>query len=202
MNYSEFMTAVVEIYGSYAVNEKGESLLEKLTFKYVKERWEESLLEGIFKQLTLLKSTTWKDVKPPDPAEFEKLFPRSSGKTSLDVRAKMAYSDICRYSTMHPVLFSDLSAQAAVELMGGWSEFGKRNSDDEQIHRNMFCKYYKQFAEDPTELQPKILNGSGNWYKPKEPQLIGNREECLKIEADINSHKIKEIDSLAESFKI
>jgi len=71
MNYPEFMTAVIEIYGQYQ-----SETLKKLTAVYIKERWDEKELESIFKQLLLKKPSRYKT--PPDPAEFEEIFPKKS----------------------------------------------------------------------------------------------------------------------------
>ena len=87
-------------------------------------------------------------------------------------------------------------------MMGGWAEFGCRNPEDEQIHRNTFCKYFKQFAESPTELIPRELPGSGNWYKPKPPQLIGDKVKCLQIaEAIEKNSAMIEIENMTGGFK-
>jgi hypothetical protein len=193
MNYAEFITAITDIYGSYQSEP-----LKRITIKYVIERFQESELESVFGQLIIKVNPKYKT--PPSPADFEEIFFKKS-TVDIEAKAKAAYAEICRYSTMYPAIFSDPRSQAAIEMMGGWAQFGCRNPEEEQIHRNTFCKYFKQFAESPTELIQRELPGSGNWYKPKPPQLIGDRDKCLMIAEGGKSQAITEIENMSEGFK-
>lgn len=182
MNHLDFMQCTVETYGPYQ-----SKILEKLTYEYIQKNFQESELENIFGQLIIKVNPKFKT--PPSPADFEEHFFRKN-IIDIEIQAKSAYNDICRYSTMEPAIFSDPRCQAAIEMMGGWANFN--NFSDEQIQMNTFCKYYRQFVENPTEIIPKEFKGSGNWYKPKTPQLIGDKDKCLEI---LNQGSFKQIDS-------
>lgn len=194
MKHSEFMAAIADCYDSYK-----SPMLEQITFKFIKERFQESELEAVFGQLIIKVNPKYKT--PPSPADFEELFFKKN-TVDIEAQAKAAYAEISRYSTMHPAVFSDICSQGAVELMGGWSGFSKFNLDEAQIHRNTFCKYYKQLVDDPGGIIPKVLPGSGNWLKPKEPQLIGDKNKCLQITEAVNKNSaMKEIENMTGEMK-
>jgi hypothetical protein len=188
MRHTEYMTAVTDCYGPYS-----SELLEKITFKYIKERFKEDELEGLFAKIIVKVNPKYKT--PPSPADYEEFFPAKSA-VDIEAQAKAAYAELSRFSTMYPAVISDIRAQGAVELMGGWFQFNNYKLDEAQIHRNTFCKYYKQVSEDPGGIVPKILQGSGNWYKPKPPQLIGDREKCLQIAESVNKPVMAGIENL------
>jgi len=194
LTYEQFMAAIVSHYGKFS-----SALTEEITLEYVMENFKEDDLYNVFKKTIGSISNQYN--KTPSIPQFNELFFKKN-TVDIEAQAKAAYAEISKYSTMYPVVFSDICSQGAVELMGGWSEFGRFNPDEVQIHRNTFCKYYKQLAEDPGGTIPKILPGSGNWYKPKPPQLIGDKVKCSQIaEAVKKNLAMIEIENMTGGFK-
>ncbi len=198
MNYKEFMTALVDVYGVYA-----SPVLEKLTFKYVKERWIESDLEDVFKRLILLKSAKFKT--PPDPAEFEELFFKKSGRES-EAEALVWWDALNKKAnSWRDCIISDIRAQAALESMGGWIWFCQRLKCDEngkdldQWHRRTFVDLFKLYTENPTDRSPRVFSGLSETVKT--PVMIGSAEECLKIQ-QINNPVMQHIENLTKEMRI
>lgn len=174
MNHAEFMTAVCEIYGVYQ-----SPALEKLTYKYIKERWRESDLENMFKQLVLKKSARYKT--PPDPAEFEEIFPRGLD-TDYEIEANQIWKDLQRYSTRYDAICSDIRVQLAIEsTFGSWIGFGQRLEKYEVLNHKNFIENFIKFSKYPVDAQPSLMRGEGNYFDPPPPQMIGDKDKCLAL---------------------
>lgn len=178
MNYVKFMSGVIEVYGPY-----NSEILESLTMSYIQERWKESELESVFKQLVLKKSAKFKT--PPDPAEFEELFPRQSAK-AVEAEALKWWEELNRKTNSYrDCIISDVRAYKAIQTMGGWVWFCQRLKTDEngkdldQWARKQFVDLFKLYSENPPDEQIGILSGLGEMKK--QPVMIGNRDECLLI---------------------
>ena len=197
--YIEFMSAVIKIYGSYSCEE-----LQDLTIEYVKNRWKESELDNIYKQLILKKTTVYKDVKPPDPAEFEKLFPRLTA-SSIEAEALRWWDELNKKSTAwRDCIISDIRAYKAIQMMGGWIWFCERFVKDENDrdidvwNRKQFVEYFKLYSENRPEEEIKILPGLSEIKKP--PVMIGNQEQCLLIQQGQNK-TLKLVTDLTNTIK-
>lgn len=190
MKHATFLSGVIEIYGEYPKNEKGDSLLETLTLEYILERWTEDELDNILKQLTLKKTTKYKDTKPPDPAEFEELFPIQ--KKSIEAEALKWWDELNRKTNSYrDCVISDVRAYKALQTMGGWVWFCQRLKTDEngkdldQWTRKQFVDLFKLYSENPPEGQIGILPGLGEMKK--QPVMIGNQDQCLMIQEKSNN---------------
>ena len=173
MKYPEFVTALEEYYGQY-----NSDIQKKMTAIYVKERWDESLLDGIFKQLTLKKSAKYKT--PPDPAELEELFPR----LNLESEASRWFDELTRTgNSLDHVIISDLRAQEAIKSFGGWPAFCQRKPEDEHWHRKNFVAAYMKAV--PESNQPQILFGEST-RRDKLPLMFGDKNICA---AALEYHK-------------
>lgn len=173
MKYPEFVTALEEYYGPY-----NSDIQKKMTAIYVKERWDESLLDGIFKQLTLKKSGKYKT--PPDPAELEELFPR----LNQEAEANRWFDELSRTgNSLDHVIISDLRAQEAIQSFGGWPAFCQRKPEDEHWHRKNFISAYMKAV--PESNQPQILFGEST-RRDKLPLMFGDKNICA---AALEYHK-------------
>jgi len=171
MKHIEFISIIIQFYGKY-----NSTLIEKLTMDYIKDRWKESDLESIFKQLILKKSSQFKT--PPDPANFEELFPRQN----LDILASKWFNDLTRTgNSLDNVIISDIRAQKAVESFGGWPEFCKRNPENEIWDRKKFVEMFKSVRQNEPA---RILYGESSRMLEKQPLMFGDKESCLKILSD------------------
>jgi len=179
MKYAEFMTAITGIYGPYS-----SPILEQITFKYIKERFSEADLQAVIEKLILKKTTKYKDTKPPDPAEFEELFPIQ--KKSIEAEALKWWDELNRKTNSYrDCVISDVRAYKALQTMGGWVWFCQRLKTDEngkdldQWTRKQFVDLFKLYSENPPEGQIGILPGLGEMKK--QPVMIGNQDQCLLI---------------------
>ena len=177
MKHAEFMTAVIGIYGPYS-----SPILEQITFKYIKERFSEADLQAVIEKLILKKSSKYKT--PPDPAEFEELFPIQ--KKSIEAEALKWWDELNRKTNSYrDCVISDVRAYKALQTMGGWVWFCQRLKTDEngkdldQWTRKQFVDLFKLYSENPPEGQIGILPGLGEMKK--QPVMIGNQDQCLLI---------------------
>jgi len=172
MDHVKFIANVIEIYGEYKPE-----ILEDITMEYIKDRWKESELEGVFRKLILSKTTNYKDVKPPDPAKLEEIFPRES----LEAAANQWYTNLSNTgSSLDNVIISDIRAQKAIQYFGGWTDFCSRNPDYEGLHRKNFVEAFIKYSKEPPE-QPKILYGDSSRKMDKLPLMFGDKEQCKQI---------------------
>jgi len=205
MKYAEFMTAIVAVYGSYSKHpESEESLLEKITFKYIMERFKESELEDVFKKLILTKSAKFKT--PPDPAEFEEIFFKKSNKAT-DAEALVWWEELNRKSnSWRNCIISDIRAQSAIESMGGWIWFCQRIKMDEQgkdldqWHRKQFVDLFKLYTENPPDRSARVLDGLSETVKP--PVMIGNADQCLIIRQSSTGAAMQAIENMTKEMRI
>ena len=184
MNHVKFMLGVIEVYGPY-----NSEILESLTMSYLQERWRESDLESVYKQLILKKSSKYKT--PPDPAEFEELFPRQSS-TSIEAEALKWWDELNRkINSYRDCIISDVRAYKAIQMMGGWTWFCQRLVRDETgkdidvWNRKQFVEYFKLYSENRPDEEISIMQGLSEMKKP--PVMIGNQEQCLMIQEKSNN---------------
>lgn len=194
MTYSEFMTAIIEIYGKY-----NSDILEKITFKYIRDKFKESELQNVIEKLILVKSAKYKT--PPDPAEFEEIFFKKSD-ADYEIEALSWYKEINKHSTRYDVIISDIRVQATLEDMGGWEAFGERDPKDEHWHQKKFVDLFKLYSTHRPENEPRLLRGGGNYDPPQPPTLIGDREACLLISQMAKVEPLKIAAEMAEGMKI
>lgn len=183
MKYSEFITAIEDIYTPYTSD-----ILKKLTIKYIKERWQESELDGILAMITVKHDPKYKT--PPSPATFEECFLRSSAK-STDAEAlhwwKLLNDNVNSY---RDCMISDVRVQVAIEMMGGWVNFCQRLLRDENGKdldvwaQKRFVELFKMYSEIPPAEDLKILTGLSNdedYNRRKKKMIfIGDKNSCLQ----------------------
>lgn len=207
MKYNEFMFAVIELYGEYKVNpETKESVLKTVTARYIKERWEESELDGVFKKLILKKSSKYKT--PPDPAEFEELFPRRS----IEGEALYWWEEINKNTSyMRDCMIGNIAAQCAIETMGGWIKFCTRLITDENGKdldywtRKQFIDLFKLYTDNPPEKEIKVLFGastSSDEVRRKKMVLIGDRSLITNILENKSNPAMKAIAEMSDSMRL
>ena len=164
MNYPEFMTAIIEVYGQYQSD-----TLKKLTAVYIKERWKEPVLESVFKQLILKKSARFKT--PPDPAELEEIFPQKT----LESDALYWFDKLSKTgNSLDNVIISDNRAEQAILSFGGWVQFCQRDIENEHWHRKNFVD---AFCKPIEKKLPRIIYGQSHNQK-KQPLMFGDISIC------------------------
>lgn len=195
MTYIKFLAAIIEIYGAY-----NSEALEKLTFKYIQERWQESELDGIFKQLILRKSAKYKT--PPDPAELEELFFRKSD-AEYEIEANAAWNDLQRYSSYYDAICSDIRVQLAIETaFGSWEQFGQRLTKYEALHHKNFVEAFVRYSKHRQDIQPSLMRGAGNYITPPPPQLIGDKEKCRLLLSERKNENLKIIENMVGGMRV
>lgn len=171
MKHSEFMTALTDCYGPY----KSE-LLEKITFKYIKERFNESELEAVFGLITIRVNPKFRT--PPCHADFEEFFPRES----LEAEANKWYNELSATgNSLDNVMIPDIRAYKAIQSFGGWADFCQRNPDYEGLHRKNFVENFIKYSHEKTEEQPRVLYGESTKKFIKAPLMFGNKELCQQL---------------------
>lgn len=189
MNYPEFMTAIIEVYGDYT-----SPALKKITAMYIKEKWQESELENIFKKLILVKTAKYKT--PPDPAELEELFFRKSD-AEYEIEANAAWNDLQRYSSHYDAICSDIRVQLAIETaFGSWEQFGQRLTKYEALHHKNFTEAFVRFSKFRQDIQPSLMRGGGNYFTPPPPQLIGDKDKCRMLLEQQKDGNLKLVESM------
>jgi len=180
MKHLEFIKALVSYYGEYS-----SKLVERMTFEYLQDRFNESELESVFK--TIIVKVNPKFKTPPSPADFEEFFPR----VNLTVEANEWYDKINRTGTsLDNIIISNKRAELALEAVGGWIAFTQRNPEYEGLHRKQFVEAYLK-AQNTGE-QPKLIYGESSRKYEKPALIIGDKEKCLEI---INQGNYKQIDT-------
>lgn len=175
MKHIEFLSAIIKVYGEYSSD-----ILQDLTMEYIKTRWEESELDGVFKKLILNKSAKYKT--PPDPAEFQELFFKQSD-SQVEIEAARFYDMLNNTGcSLDNIIVSDIRAQKAlISAFGSWPDFCQRNPESEQWHRkNFITAFVKQHAE-ATDEQPSIMYGESSQRMQKLPIFYGDREKCQML---------------------
>ena len=180
MKYAEFMTAITDCYDNYK-----SPILEQITFKYIKDRFKESDLEGIFSTLIIKVNPKYKT--PPSPADFEEIFPRFN----IDVEAAEWFNKLSSTgNSLDNIMISDNRAEQAIEAFGGWVAFCQRSPEYEGLHRKRFIEaFIKAIKKDE---DPKIIYGESSQKFKKLPLIFGDKEMCLQI---INKGDVKMIDT-------
>ena len=187
MNYVEFMSAITDIYGKY-----NSDILKKITVQYVMKRWKEPELESVMEKLLSVKSAKYKT--PPDPAEFEEIFPQ----LNLESEASRWFDTLTRTgNSLDHVIISDVRAQEAVQSFGGWPAFCQRKPEDEHWHRKNFIAAYMKAV--PGENIPQILFGEST-RRDKAPLMFGDRDLCAVALEYQQSESFKLIDNMTKEF--
>lgn len=195
MNHIEFLTAVIEVYGTY--NSKA---LEKLTMEYIQRKFTEPELESVFKTLILKKSAKYKT--PPDPAEFEEMFFKMSD-AEYEIEANAAWNDLQRYSGHYDAICSDVRVQLAIEsTFGSWEGFGERLSKYESLNHKTFMEHFVRYSKHPVDIQPSLMRGGGNHFTPPPPQMIGDKEKCRLMIAERKSESLKLVENMVDGMRI
>lgn len=180
MKHTEFMTAIVECYSPYQ-----SKILEQITFKYVKERFQESELENVFSGLIIKLNSKFKT--PPSPADFEDIFPRYN----VEFEANEWYNKLSATGcSLDNIIISDNRAEKALEGFGGWPAFCQRSPEYEGLHRRKFVELY--IKAQRTDDQPKLIYGESSRKYEKPALIFGDKQKCLEI---LNQGQLKQIDS-------
>lgn len=175
MKHIEFLSAVIKVYGEYSSD-----ILQDMTMEYIKTRWNESELDGIFKQLILKKSAKFKT--PPDPAEFQELFFKQSD-AQVEIEAAHFYDMLNNTGcSLDNIIVSDIRAQKAlVSAFGSWPDFCQRNPESEQWHRKNFVAAFIKQHHEATDEQPSIMYGDSSQRLIKAPIPFGDKDKCLML---------------------
>ena len=190
MKYSEFFTAIEDIYTPYT-----SEILKKLAIKYVKERWQEAEIDNIIAMLTVRHDPKYKT--PPSPATFEECFPR----INLEAEASRWFDMLTRTgNSLDHVIISDLRAQEAVRSFGGWPTFCRRNPEDEHWHRKNFISAYMKAV--PEETVPQILFGDATTRRDKTPLMFGDKSICTAALEYRKAEMVTLIDDMTKEMRI
>lgn len=180
MKYAEFMTAITDCYDNYK-----SPILEQITFKYIKERFKETDLEGIFSALIIKVNPKYKT--PPSPADFEEIFPRFN----VDIEAAEWFNKLSSTgNSLDNIMISDNRAEQALESFGGWIAFCQRSPEYEGLHRKRFIEAFIKAVK--TESEPKLIYGESSRKFDKQPLIYGDKQKCLEV---INKTELKMIDT-------
>lgn len=189
MNYPEFMTAIEQCYGTYSA-----PILKTLTAKYIMERFKESELENVFKTIIIKVNPKFKT--PPSPADFEEHFP----SISLESEAHKWYDELNRTGcSLDNIIVSDIRAEKALEVFGGWVGFASRQSGNDIWDRKRFVEAYIKAI--PGEDKPSIQYGNSSKKYDKAPLLFGNKEACKAI-IDNRDKTLQIIDDMTKGMRI
>lgn len=164
MRYAEFMTAITDCYDNYK-----SPILETITFKYIKERFQESDLENVFSTLIIKVNPKYKT--PPSPADFEEHFPRGNSEAEAHKWYELLSATGC---SLDNVIISDSRARNAVVSFGGWVAFCQRNSVYEELHRK---KFVESFIKLP-DYECGMLFGQSSRRETRIPLMFGDKETC------------------------
>ena len=203
MNHPEFMTAITNCYGTFNkeldkyVAYQSE-ILEKITFKYIKERFQESELESVFAKIIVKVNPKFKT--PPSPADFEEHFPRQT-HADIELLANKFYEELNRSgNSLDNIIVSDIRAQIAIEsVFGSWPDFCGRHPDYEGLHRKNFVEAFVK-VKDESGI-PSIMYGNSIRKREKTPLLFGDKERCLQI-AESCGNILPQIEHMVEGMKI
>jgi hypothetical protein len=171
VKHIEFLSAVIKVYGEYSSD-----ILQDMTMEYIKTRWEESELDGVFKKLILNKSAKYKT--PPDPAEFQEMFFKQSD-AQVEIEAAHFYDMMNNTGcSLDNIIVSDIRAQKAlVSVFGSWPDFCQRNPEGEQWHRKNFIAAFIKNHEG-TDEKPSIMYGESSQRFYKLPIAFGDKDKC------------------------
>jgi len=169
MKHIEFIKAISEYYGEYS-----SKLVERMTFEYIQDRFKESDLENVFKTIIIKVNPKFKT--PPSPADFEDFFPR----VNLESEAHKWYDRLNNTgNALDNIIVSDIRAQKALDVFGGWIGFCSRKPDNEIWDRKNFIEAYLKVI--PTDEQPSIQYGESSRKHEKTAIMFGDKEKCLEI---------------------
>lgn len=168
MDHVKFMANVIEIYGAYRPE-----ILEDITMQYIRNRFKESELEKVLQKLIMSKTTTYQNTRPPDAAEFEKIF---TSQTDLEGEAQEWFNKLNATGTsLDNVIVSNIRAHKALESMGGWVEFCRRNPEYDNLHRKRFVEAYVKAQPEGT---PRLMYGESSNKHRKQPLMFGDPAAC------------------------
>lgn len=198
MKYSEFMAAIVDIYGPYR-----SAMLEQLTARYVRNRFGEQELERALTQLTLKRSARYKT--PPDPAEFEEIFFRKDGY--LEAEALKWWMELNRkINSRCDCIISDLRVQAAVDVAGGWVAFCTRVIRDENgrdidvWNRKQFVDLFKLYSSCPPDIEVKIFRGI--YDDRSKIVMIGDEARCRELIKERKQAGMQLVNEMVSNMKL
>ena len=166
MDHVKFMANVIQIYGAYKPE-----ILEDITMQYIRIRFKESELEKVLQKLILSKPTRFN--KPPDPAEFEEIF---TSQTDLEGEAQEWFNKLnATGNSLDNIIVSNIRAHKALESMGGWVEFCRRNPEYDNLHRKRFVEAYVKAQPEGT---PRLMYGESSNKHSKQPLMFGDPAAC------------------------
>jgi len=189
MKHEEFMTAITNCYDPYK-----SSMLEQITFKYIKERFKESELDGVFKTIIIKVNPKFKT--PPSPADFEEHFP----KLNLESEAHKWYDRLNNTGcALDNIIVSEIRAEKALDVFGGWVGFASRKPDNEIWDRKNFVQAFINAV--PGNDQPSIQYGESSRRYENLPLIFGDKEFCQAI-IDNRDKPLQIIDDMVTEMKI
>ena len=166
MNHNQFMAAIIEIYGPYKSD-----ALQKITYADIRKRFNESELNKVFE--IVYKRINPKFRTPPSPADFEEIF---TSQTDLDGEAQEWFNKLnATGNSLDNIIVSNIRAHKALESMGGWVEFCRRNPDYDNLHRKRFTEAYVKAQPEGT---PRLMYGESSNKYDKQPLMFGDPAAC------------------------
>ena len=166
MTYSEFMALIIDIYGDYK-----SARLKQITAAYIQQNYSESDLENVFAKLMIKLNPKYKT--PPSPADFEEIF---TSQTDLEGEAQEWFNKLnATGNSLDNVIVSNVRAHKALESMGGWVEFCRRNPEYDNLHRKRFVESYVKAQPEGT---PRLMYGESAQKYDKQPLMFGDPAAC------------------------
>lgn len=164
MDHVKFMANVIEIYGEYKPE-----IMENITMQYIKNRFKESDLDGVFNAVIIKVNPKYKT--PPSPADFEEHFPRENIESIAIQWFEKLSATGC---SLDNVIISDLRARNAIVSLGGWVAFCMRNPIYEELHRKKFVEAFNK----PSDHECGMLFGRSSKRETRQPLMFGDKEIC------------------------
>ncbi len=180
-DYSKFIFAIEAYYGPYASKAKKEIVLE-----YVMNRYPESDLDKLFKQLIINYPSQYKT--PPDVNVIHDLT-----SDNIEAEALNAWDILCKKANPYKdIVFADKRIYAVLRAMGGHVHFSKREEKDEVWTQKRFIELFKMYTKSPPEVMTgTIMRGLGT--AKKDYILIGNEDKCREIIAGQGTRLVEDM---------
>lgn len=78
-------------------------------------------------------------------------------------------------NSLDNIIVSNIRAHKALESMGGWVEFCRRNPDYDNLHRKRFVEAYVKAQPEGT---PRLMYGESSNKYDKQPLMFGDPAAC------------------------
>ena len=198
MTYPEFIIAIEEYYGQYK-----NDFVRKMIKEYIVNNFAEKNLMGVFKTIKSKYSNKFKT--PPDEAEIRMATNQST------IQAEKYWYKLLKKSGADDVLIPNKVLFNVVKSWGSWDNFCiQRDGKYRELTHIEFIKKYILMSDTVDLLEPETLKGAstllygeltsvGDGIQVREPVIIGDREQGLKMLEKFNGNK-SEIENVVNGF--